>query len=152
MRLDSASHVAHEDGMRAVFVAFLLSVAPTVVAAASWNPATFTGESTLQLRTTAASEGEHWFPVWLVVVDDDVYVRLGSRAASRMERNTTAPYVGVRIGGQEFDRVKVVAMPEKASAVADAMARKYWSDVIVRHFHHPMTVKLVPEVAGDAKH
>ena len=130
----------------------LLASAPVVAADSAWDPATFAGENTLQLKTTAAGEGEHWFPVWLVVVDDDVYVRLGSRAASRMERNTTAPYVGVRVGGQEFDRVKVVAMPEKASAVADAMARKYWSDVIVRYFHHPMTVKLVPEVAGDAQH
>src|SRR5205823_8121067 len=112
--------------------------------AASWNPATFAGESTLQLKTTAAGESEHWFPVWVVVVDDDVYVRLGSRAASRMKRNTTAPYVAVRIGGQQFDRVRTVAMPEKTPAVAAAMARKYWSDVIVRHFDHPMTVKLVP--------
>jgi hypothetical protein len=138
--------------MRAVVAAVLLSLAPTIVAAANWNPATFAGGSTLQLKTTAAGEGEHWFPVWLVVVDDEVYVRLGSRAARRMERNTTAPYVAVRVAGQEFDRVKAVAMPEKAAAVAEAMARKYWSDVMVRHFNHPMTVKLVPEVAGDAKH
>jgi hypothetical protein len=152
VHLDTAPRVAHEDAMRVVLPAVVLSLVPTFVAAGTWNPAMFAGESTLQLKTTAAGEGEHWFPVWLVVVDDEVYVRLGSRAASRMERNTTAPYVGVRIGGQEFDRVKAVAMPEKAAAVADAMARKYWSDVIVRHFHHPMTVKLVPEVAGDAKH
>jgi hypothetical protein len=137
--------------MRAVLAAVLLSLAPTILAAEGWSPATFAAESTLQLKTTAAGEGEHWFPVWLVVVDDDVYVRLGSRAASRMEGNTTAPYVAVRVGGQQFEHVKAVAMPEKAGAVADAMARKYWSDVLVRFFNHPMTVKLVPEVAGDAK-
>jgi len=135
---------------QAVFALVLASA--TAVAADGWSPATFAGENTLQLKTAAAGEGEHWFPVWLVVVDDDVYVRLGSRAASRMERNMTAPYVAVRVGGREFDRVKAIPMPEKTAAVADAMARKYWSDVIVRHFHHPMTVKLVPELAGDAKH
>jgi len=134
---------------RAVLALALVSA--TSASAASWDPATFSGQNTLQLKTTAAGEGEHWFPVWLVVVDDDVYVRLGSRAASRMERNTSAPYVAVRIAGQEFDRVKVVPMPDKAPAVAHAMARKYWSDVIVRYFNHPMTVKLVPEVAGDTK-
>jgi len=127
----------------------LLAAMPAFAADSAWDPATFAGENTLQLKTTAAGEGEHWFPVWLVVVDDDVYVRLGSRAAGRMERNTTAPYVGVRVGEAQFDRVKAVAMPDKAAAVAQAMARKYWSDVIVRHFDHPLTVKLVPEPASD---
>src|SRR5438477_2367548 len=103
-----------------------IAVVPATSVAASWNPATFAGESTLQLKTTAAGESEHWFPVWVVVVDDDVYVRLGSRAASRMARNATAPYVAVRVGGQQFDRVKAVPVPEKAVAVAAAMSRKYW--------------------------
>jgi hypothetical protein len=67
-----------------------------------------------------------------------------------MDRNTTAPYVGVRVAGRRFERVKAVAMPGRAGAVADAMARKYWSDVIVRHFDHPMIVELVPEPAADA--
>jgi hypothetical protein len=32
-----------------------------------------------------------------------------------------------------------------AGAVATAMADKYWSDVIVRHFDHPLTMRLTPE-------
>jgi len=100
-----------------------LSCTAGSAAAAEWDPATFAGENTLELKTTAAGEGEHWFPVWLVVVDDQVYVRLGTRAAGRIERNTTAPYVGVRIGGREFDRVKAIAMPDKTAAVAQAMGR-----------------------------
>src|SRR5262245_60754777 len=96
-----------------------LSTAGSAAAAADWDPAAFAAESTLELKTTAASEGEHWFPVWLVVVDDQVYVRLGSRAAGRIERNTTAPYVDVRVGGREFDHVKAVAMPDKTAVVAD---------------------------------
>ena len=139
------------DGMRSLLAAVLFALAPGIAAAASWDPAAFASESTLELKTTAAGEGEHWFPVWLVVVDGDVYVRLGSRAAGRMERNTTAPYVGVRVAGQQFDRVRAVTAPEKRAAVADAMANKYWSDVMVRYFGHPMTVRLLPETAGDAR-
>jgi hypothetical protein len=135
--------------MRAMLVPLLLALASASTAAVSWDPATFAGESTLELGTTAVGEGEHWFPVWLVVVDGGVFVRLGSRAASRIGRNTTAPYVGVRVAGRRFERVKAVAMPDRAGAVADAMARKYWSDVIVRHFDHPMIVELVPEPAAD---
>ena len=114
-------------------------------AAAEWKPGAFASESTLQLRTTAPGEGDHWFPVWLVVIDDQVYVRLGTRAAGRIERNTTTPYVGVRVAGQQFDRVKAVAAPESVERVARAMADKYWTDVLVRHMDHPLTMRLLPE-------
>src|SRR5262244_3799102 len=113
--------------------------------AASWTPRDWKDANTIELRTTAPGDSPHWFPVWLVVVDDQVYVRLGSRAAGRIERNTTAPYVGVRVAGQEFPRVKGVPAPEKTEGVAHAMADKYWSDVLVRHFNHPLTLRLVSE-------
>jgi len=29
--------------------------------------------------------------------------------------------------------------------VAHAMADKYWSDVLVRHMDHPLTMRLAPE-------
>src|SRR5205814_5667101 len=89
---------------RLVVAAAMLAVlgVATPGAGADWTPRAWANESTLQLRTTAADEGEHWFPVWLVVIDDQLYVRLGSRAAGRIERNTTAPWVGVRVGGREF--------------------------------------------------
>lgn len=117
--------------------------------AASWNPHTYAGASTLELRTTAAGEGEHWFPVWLVVIDDQVYVRLGPRAAGRIDRNTTAPWVGVRVGGQQFDRVKAALAPDYVERVAKAMADKYWSDVLIRHMSHPMTLRLVAAAEGE---
>src|SRR5882724_9033752 len=113
--------------------------------AAGWKPGAYASESTLELRTTAPGEGDHWFPVWLVVFDDQIYVRLGTRAAGRIERNTTKPYVGVRVAGQQFDRIKGVPAPESAERVAHAMAEKYWSDVIIRHMDHPLTLRLVPE-------
>ena len=125
----------------AAFVALLAAPLP----AADWKPGVFAAASTLELRTTAPGEGDHWFPVWVVVIDDQVYVRLGTRAAGRIERNTTKPYVGVRIAGQQFDRVRAVAAPESVERVAHSMAEKYWSDLIIRHFDHPLTMRLVPE-------
>ncbi len=112
---------------------------------AGWTPEIIARQNTVKLRTTGADDGEHWFPVWVVVVDNQVYVRLGSRAAGRVERNTTAPYLGVEVDGKRFDKVHGVAAPEAASRVAAAMADKYWSDVIVRHFSHPLTLRLLPE-------
>jgi hypothetical protein len=134
--------------MRALLVLLLA----TAASAGEWNPAAWASASTVELRTEAAGEGPHWFPVWLVVVDGQVYVRLGPRAASRIERNTTAPYVGVKIVGQEFDRVRAVPAPDYVDRVAQAMAAKYWGDILVRHMSHPMTLRLVPdEGAGDPR-
>ena len=125
----------------AAFVALLAAPLP----AADWKPGVFAAASTLELRTTAPGEGDHWFPVWVVVLDDQVYVRLGTRAAGRIERNTTKPYVGVRVAGEQFERIKGMPAPESVERVARAMADKYWSDVIIRHFDHPLTMRLVPE-------
>jgi hypothetical protein len=130
-------------------LAAVVTIAAVPARAAGWTPSAYANETTLELKTVAAGEGEHWFKVWLVVIDDQVYVRLGSRAVGRIERNTTAPYVGVRVAGQEFPRVKGVPAPEKAERVAQAMADKYWSDVLVRHFSHPLTLRLVPEPDGQ---
>jgi hypothetical protein len=134
------------DGTRNALAATLLCalVAGTAVAA-DWTPAAWVDDDTLELRTTGADEGEHWFPVWLVVLDDQVYVRLGSRAAKRIEANTTTPWVGVRVAGQQFDRVKAEPAPDRVEPVAKAMAGKYWSDVVIRLFPHPLTLRLVPE-------
>ena len=121
----------------------LLATVPAITA--DWTPRAWADANTIELRTVAAGEGEHWFPVWIVVIDDQVYVRLGNRAATRIEKNTTAPHLAVRIAGQQFDRVKGVPAPEDAGRVAQAMAAKYWSDVFVRHLHHPLTLRLVPD-------
>jgi hypothetical protein len=117
----------------------------------SWDPGAFSGLRTLQFLTVGPEEGPHWSTVWLVVLDGGVYVRLGTRAADRMQRNTTAPYVGVRIGGREYPRVHVHSQPAMAERVAAAMADKYGFDLIVRHFEHPLTMRLTPEpVAGGS--
>jgi hypothetical protein len=128
------------------FVSALLLLAATGAgpAAAEWTPAKWVDADTIELRTTRAGEGEHWFPVWLVVLDDNVYLRLGSRAANRIKDNTTAPLLDVRIDGQQF-RVKGVDSPTDSERVAQAMGQKYWSDVVIKYFNHPLTLKLLPE-------
>ncbi len=116
-----------------------------------WQPDAIARQDTIKLRTTAPQEGEHWFPVWVVVLDDQVYVRLGSRAATRAEQNTTAPYLGVEVNGRRFEKVRGVPAPESAERVAAAMAAKYWSDLFVRYMSHPLTLRLVPE-DGEGSH
>jgi len=120
----------------------VLSVQPC---RAEWDPEAFRNEETLEFLTVGAAEGEHWSPVWLVVLDGQVYIRLGSRAAGRIEGNTTAPYLGVKIAGEQFARVRADPAPDMAEPVAAAMADKYWSDLFVRYFSHPLTMRLVVE-------
>lgn len=121
-----------------------------VAAAATWQPPAWVDQDTLELRTQAAGEEPYWFPVWLVVLDGQVYVRLGSRAAERVEKNTTKPIVGVRIAGEEFPSVQAVSVPKMAEAVSAAMAGKYWADLLIRFFPHPLTMRLEPVSEGGA--
>lgn len=134
---------------RIVLGGLLLAVA-SAVAAAEWTPDLWVDESTLELRTTDPGADTHWSPVWLAVIDGEVYVRLGRRAAGRIERNTTAPIVGVRIAGHEFPEVLAEPAPEMAARVAREMAEKYWADVVVRLLLHPLTLRLRPRPAAPA--
>lgn len=116
----------------------------------TWDPAAFAPLRTLQFLTVGPEEGPHWSTVWLVVLDGDVYIRLGSRAADRMQRNTTTPHVGVRVGGREYPTVRAEERPAMAARVAAAMADKYAFDVLVRHFEHPLTMRLAPDASGGS--
>ena len=118
--------------------------------AAAWEPARWSAEDTIELRTAAPGEEPHWFKVWLVVLDGQLYVRLGSRAAGRFESNETKPVIAVRIAGLEFDDVVGTPAPDMVGPVADAMADKYWSDVFVRFVDHPLTLRLAPRGAQSA--
>ncbi len=109
-----------------------------------WDPAEFAGANTIELRTVSNEEGEYWFPVWVVVIDDSVFVRLGTRAAERIKFNTLFPDVGVRVGDKEFNRVHAEPASEYAVRVAGAMADKYWTDIFIRWLEHPLTLELVP--------
>jgi hypothetical protein len=128
----------------AVTLTALILAAPCAYAG-DWEPEKFAKLDTLKLRTDCPGEGEYWFPVWLVVIDGQVYVRLGSRAAARVQCNSAAPFLGVEVGQTRFPHVRGVPAPEEAKRVAKAMADKYVSDIFVRFFSHPLTLRLVPE-------
>lgn len=137
--------------MRGVVVTTALLIALAAVATVTtshaddaWTPASWKNVDILEILTIGPEEGKHWSKLWLVVLDDQIYLRLGSRAAGRVERNVTAPQVAVKIEGQQFDSVQVENAPEMTDRVAAAMAEKYWSDRFIRYMPHPMTVRLVP--------
>lgn len=116
-----------------------------------WDAKAFRDLDTLEFQTVGPAEGPHWSTVWLVVLNDEVYIRLGSRASGRMKENTAAPFVNVRIGGREYERVRAEEAADQTTAVADAMAAKYWSDVFVRFVPHPLTMRLQPDRDASGK-
>jgi predicted DNA-binding protein (MmcQ/YjbR family) len=134
-------------------LSFVLSISFAAAARADdkavpgWDPALFRDASTIQIMTTEPDVGEHWSKLWVVVIDGQPYVRLGDRSYARIQKNTTSPYVKLKVADQEFDKVKVEEMPDMKDKVAAAMADKYWMDVIIRHESHPMVARLVPEAA-----
>ena len=142
---DARSSVSMDALMLMIVGLIALEAAMRPACAASWEPDRFTKEETLKLCTNVQNEGKYCFPVWLVVIDHQVYVRLGSRAADRVEHSTTKPVVGVEVAGQQFEHVRGVSVPDYADRVAKAMGDKYTSDILVRFFSHPLTLRLVPE-------
>ena len=112
---------------------------------AGWEPAAYAEEDVLEFYTVNEDGDDHWAKVWLVVLDDDVYIRLGNRAGKRIEGNADKPYVKIRIADEEFDRVLLEDSPEQAEKIAELMGEKYWSDKLIKHVAHPYTLKLVPQ-------
>lgn len=123
----------------------LVAIAPDARAAAEWTPQKWAAEDTLQFRTDCPDEGEYWSYVWLVVIDGDVWVRLGSKAGGRVDCSRTKPRTSIRIRDVQFDDVEMVNVPEMADRVAAAMAEKYSTDIFVAWLNHPYTMKLVPK-------
>jgi hypothetical protein len=115
-----------------------------------WDPTVFRDASTIKVMTTEPDAGEHWSNLWVVVIDGQPYVRLGDRSYGRIQKNSTSPYVKLKVADQEFDKVKVEERPDMKDKVGAAMADKYWMDVLIRHESHPMVARLVPEAAPPA--
>jgi hypothetical protein len=134
-----------------VLLALCIAVATAALAADSvvsgWDPSTFRDESTIQIMTTEPEVGEHWSNLWVVVIDGQPYVRLGDRAYGRVQRNTTSPYVKLKVADKEFDKVKLQEMPDMKDKVAAAMADKYFMDILIRHESHPMVARLTAEAS-----
>jgi hypothetical protein len=120
------------------------------VTAAQWNPATIADHSTIEFLTVGPEEGEHWSTVWFVVIDGAVYLRLGPRAATRIEKNTTAPLLKLRESSGEVHTMRYEKAPEMAEQVAAAMAKKHWTDILGEPFRKlgltspSVIVRLVP--------
>jgi len=133
-----------------LLIAFAATAGADDKAVPGWDPAMFRQASTIKIMTTEPNVGEHWSNLWVVVIDGQPYVRLGERAYARIRKNTTSPYVKLKVAGKEFDQVKVEEMPDMKEKVATAMAAKYWMDFLVRHELHPMVARLVPEVPPAA--
>jgi hypothetical protein len=121
------------------------------LAAVQWNPAAFADHGTIEFLTVAPGKGEHWSTVWFVVIDGAVYLRLGPRAATRIEQNSTAPRLKLRVSAKEIHSMRYEKAPEMAEKVAAAMAEKYWSDFLGEPFRRlglsspPLMLRLVPE-------
>lgn len=126
-------------------LAALLCSALATTASAGWDPAAYAAADTLEFYTITQDGDAHWSTVWLVVLDGDVYIRLGSRAGARIEGNSLKPYVKIRVDGEEFDKVSLEDAPDKVEAVAAAMGEKYWGDLLIKYAAHPYTLKLVPQ-------
>ncbi len=127
---------------------FLLGLAMHAFAAiaasgATWNPADFASESTLEFFTINEAGEAHWATVWFVLVDGDVYVRLGERAQRRIEENIHQPVVKVRVAGREFDHVVVERVLGRNDEIAEAMADKYWTALFMPYMPERYTARLV---------
>jgi hypothetical protein len=109
-----------------------------------WTLDLFRDAQTLEFYTSNAAGEGHWSTVWVVVIDGAPYLRLGTRSASRINGNANSPYVKIRVGGQEFDRVIAQSAPDMADKVGAAMADKYWSDIFIRYARHVLIIRLVP--------
>lgn len=134
----------------ALVAAFVAMGLTTGAFAADWDPEAFASEDVLEFSSVSPDGEAHWSKVWLVVLDGDVYIRLGNRAVGWVEKNSEAPHVGIRIAGEEFPRVLTESAPDMADRVAEAMDEKYWSDVFARLMAHPLTLKLsVAENSGE---
>ena len=130
----------------AAFVFIVMRAAgATIGPVPGWDPNAFNDQRTLQIMTTAPDEGDHWSNLWLVVIDGQLYVRMGDRSFGRIQKNTTNPYLKVKVGDKEFDKVRWEPALDMQDKVAAAMADKYFMDILIRHESHPMTARLVAE-------
>jgi hypothetical protein len=127
-----------------VIAASLVVGAPRVFAH-WWSPSQFAKERTLKLRTRCNNEGERWLRERFVVLDGQMYVRLGRRDAERVQCNGTTPLLGVEVAKQRFERVRGIPAPQFVERVDKAMADKYVTDFAVRLFAHPLTMRLHAE-------
>lgn len=128
----------------------VLAFATAAASAETWNPADFAGESTLEFHTMNDAGEAHWATVWFVLVEGDVYVRLGERAQRRIEESVHHPVVKVRVAGRTFDHVVVERVSGRNDEIAEAMADKYWTALFMPYMPERYTARLV--AGGPTRH
>src|SRR5204863_3111297 len=128
-----------------VIAAGMLVLATPCAFANWWSPPGFAKEKTLKLRTQCRGERERWLRERFVVLYGVMYVRLSRGDASRVQCKGMAPLLGVEVAGQRFESVRGVPAPDFAERVNKAMAEKYITDIFIRIFAHPLTLRLMPE-------
>ncbi len=122
--------------MKSIIAAVCVLLLSATSAFAEWRPADWADTSTLEFLTDCPDEGEKWSPVWLVVLDGEMYISLGSKAASRLACSRTAPKTSIKIEGELYEDVTLVPETALAQAIEDARWDKYWTNVLVGYFHH----------------
>jgi hypothetical protein len=129
-----------------VVVASMLVLATPGVFANWWSPSAFAKERTLKLGARCGEEGQRWLRERFVVLDEVLYVRLSRREAALVQCNGWAPLLAVEVAGQRFEPVRGTPAPDFAERVDKAMADKYITDILVRFFAHPLTLRLMPGI------
>src|SRR5262245_42070807 len=66
-----------------------------------------TDASIREVLTVDQNAQEHWSKVWLVVMNGQLYLRLGTRGAARVEGNTNKPF-SIKIAEHRSDNVRVI--------------------------------------------
>lgn len=130
---------------RAMLVSLAIALAPGPAYGEDWNPRSFSEEELLEFYTVNEAGEEHWAKVWFVLLEGEVYVRLGSRAEARIVENANAPIVKVRVAGRTYDRIVAEETPDKVGPVLDLMKDKYWSAMFMGMMPDRFTVRLSAE-------
>jgi hypothetical protein len=108
-------------------------------------------EIRIETRRGGAEVPAHHTSIWVVVVDDNIYVRSAHGTASRWYQEIRAnPAAAVHIGSQRIPvRAALVTDDATIARVSDEYRRKYrdspFLPALVRDDISPMTLRLEPQ-------
>jgi hypothetical protein len=136
---------------RSVIVPASLGLALLLAAPArAFDPALHADERVIQVVTTNPDGSSRTTKVWIVVVDDQAYIRTGATTwGGNVERD---PDVRILTDSGEFDlRAVFVTDEAERDRVTQAFRDKYgWSDRLLSPFRgdHPRIMRLVERTGG----
>ena len=136
---------------RSVFLPACLGLALLAAAPArAFDPALHADERVIEVVSTNPDGTPRTTKVWIVVVDDDAYIRTGATTwGDNVERD---PDVRILTDSGEFDlRAQFVTDPAERAKVTQAFRDKYgWSDRLLSPFRgdSPRIMRLVERPSG----